>query len=96
MSFLETKKLYRIEITERCYYSPIYGTGTAMPSFESIEKNGNFGSIPKGITGWIVEKLGKKYFRPDENQEGIELFTPANQPIVLIPYNKIDGNYKKI
>ncbi|AKA69509.1 hypothetical protein [Clostridium scatologenes] len=71
MSFLGTKKLYRIEIIERCYYSPIYGTGTAMPSFESVKKNGNFGSIPKGITGWIVEKLGKKYFRPDENQEGI-------------------------
>lgn len=96
MSFLETKKLYRIKITERCYCSPPYGTGTAMPSFQSVKKNGNFGSIPKGFTGWIVEKLGKKYFRPGENQEGIELFTPANQPIVLIPYSKIDGNYKKI
>ncbi|AWI04397.1 hypothetical protein [Clostridium drakei] len=57
MSFLETKKLYRIEITERCYHPPPYGTGTAMPSF----KNDNFGSMPKGITGCVVEKLVKKY-----------------------------------
>jgi len=97
MSFFETKKLYRIEITERCYYyPPMCGTGTAMPSFESVNKNGNWGSIPNGIKGWVIEKFRKKYFRPDENQEGIDLFTPANQPIVLIPYDKIEGHYKKI
>ncbi|QEK13538.1 hypothetical protein FQB35_00405 [Crassaminicella thermophila] len=67
-----------------------------MPSFESVEKNGNYASIPNGIKGWVVEKFGRKYFRPDENQEGIDLFTPANQPIVLIPYNKVKGHYKRI
>jgi len=66
------------------------GTGAAMPSFESVEKNGNCDSIRSEIKGWVVEKFfGGQYFRPDENQEGIDLFTPANQPIVLIPYNKI-------
>jgi len=96
MTFFKTKNLYRIEITERCYCTLIGATCNAMPSFESVEKNGNFGSIPNGIIGWVVEKFGKKYFRPDENQEGIDLFTPANQPIVLIPYNKISGHYKEI
>ena len=96
MSLLETKNLYRIEITERCYYILIGATSNAMPSFESVEKNGNYCSIPNGIKGWVVEKFGRKYFRPDENQEGIDLFTPADQPIVLIPYNKISGHYKKI
>jgi hypothetical protein len=96
MSFFKTKNLYRIEITERCYCTLIGATCNAMPSFESVEKNGNFGSIRNGIIGWVVEKFGRKYFRPDENQEGIDLFTPANQPIVLIPYNKISGHYKRI
>ncbi|MEQ8156767.1 MAG: hypothetical protein ABRQ25_18135 [Clostridiaceae bacterium] len=94
MSFLEKKNLYRIEITERCYIYPL--GGNAMPSFESVEKNGNFASIPVGMKGWVIERWGKKYFRPDENQEGIDLFSPANQPIVLIPYDKIQGRYKKI
>ncbi|MGH4124367.1 MAG: hypothetical protein ACREV6_15690 [Clostridium sp.] len=96
MNLLETKNLYRIEITERCYCTLVGATGNAMPTFESIEKNGNYGSIPNGIEGWVVQKFGRKYFRPDENQEGIDLFTPADQPIVLIPYNKISGHYKKI
>lgn len=94
MSFFETKKLYRIEITKRCYCYPVLGMCNVMPSFESVEKNGNYGSIPIGIKGWVVEKFSKKYFRPDEDQEGLDLFTPANQPIVLIPYNKIEGHYK--
>ncbi|MBW9149064.1 hypothetical protein K2F40_08840 [Clostridium sp. CM028] len=96
MSPLETKNLYRIEITERCYCTLIGATGNAMPSFESVEKNGNYGSIPIGVKGWVVEKFGMKYFRPDENQGGIDLFTPSNQPIVLIPYYKISGHYKRI
>jgi len=96
MSFFKTKNLYRIELTERCYCTLIGATANAMPSFESVEKNGNYGSIPNGIKGCVVEKFGRKYFRPDENQEGIDLFTPADQPIILIPYNKISGHYKKI
>lgn len=96
MSFLERKNLYRIEITERCYHAFIGGVGVAMPSFESVEKNGNWGSIPTGTIGWVIEKFGEKYFRPDENQEGLDLFTPVNQPIVLIPYKTISGHYKKI
>jgi hypothetical protein len=96
MSFLERKNLYRIELTEVCYYPPIIRFSVPMPSFESVKKNGNWGSIPSGTKGWVIEKYGKKYFRPDENQEGIDLFTPADQPIVLIPYGKISGHYKKI
>lgn len=96
MSFLEKKNLYRIEITDRCYYAALSRFGIPMPTFESVEKNGNWGSIPPGTRGWVIEKYGRKYFRPDENQEGIDLFTPANQPIVLIPYDKISGHYKKI
>ncbi|PAB56220.1 hypothetical protein CCE28_21095 [Anaeromicrobium sediminis] len=67
-----------------------------MPSLESVEKNGNFGSIPIRTKGWVIKKFGKKYFRADENQDGIDLFTPANQPIALIPYRAIEGHYKKI
>lgn len=97
MSFLERKNLYRVETTDICYYAPIINRlSVPMPSFESVKKNGNWGLIPSGTKGWIMEKYGRKYFRPDEEQEGIDLFTPANQPIVLIPYNKICGHYKKI
>jgi len=100
MGLFKTKNLYRIEITERCYYYPLMGgtgtaVGTAMPSLESIEKNGNWGTIPVGIKGWVVEKFGRKYFRPDENQEGLDLFMPVNEPVVLIPYRKIEGHYKR-
>lgn len=98
MSFFKKKNLYRVEITELCYVSAFLlgGKGGAMPSFDSVEKKGNYGAIPIGFKGWVVEKYGKKYFRPDENQEGIDLFTPANQPIVLIPYKVVEGKYKRI
>jgi hypothetical protein len=33
--------------------------------------------------------MGEKVLSPDENQPGIELFTPTDQPYVLIPYEKI-------
>ncbi|MFD3158311.1 hypothetical protein ACFIJ5_15915 [Haloimpatiens sp. FM7330] len=98
MSFFTRNDLYRVEINEVCYVpaTMLGGRAGTYPTLESIEKKGNYGSIPVGTKGWIVEKFGKKYFRPDEDQEGIDLFTPANQPIVLVPYKVVDGHYKKI
>jgi hypothetical protein len=56
----------------------------------------NWGTIPAGTKGWVVKKWGKKYFSADENQPEIKLFTPTDQPYVLIPYSKIKDAYKKI
>lgn len=90
-------KLCRVKITERCY-CPVLASGVAvaMPTIDSVKKNGNVGTIPPGTKGYIVKKFGGKYFRPDEDQDGIDLFTPANQPIVLIPYRIINGKYEVI
>jgi hypothetical protein len=51
--------------------------------------------IPAGCEGWSIKKWGRTYFLPDENQNGIEQFTPTDQPFVLIPYHKIKDSYKK-
>lgn len=96
MRLFKRKNLYRVEITGICYASFMRGMGGPMPSIDQAEKSGNYGQIPVGTRGWVIEKFGKKYFRPDEDQEGIELFTDANQPIILVPYNKIEGCYRKI
>jgi len=44
----------------------------------------------------VIDKFGKKYFTPDEDQAGLDLFTPADQPNILIPYRKIEDSYKII
>ncbi|MEJ8554817.1 hypothetical protein [Tepidibacter sp. Z1-5] len=97
MGLFEKKKLYRVEIIKRCYPNIILnGYNTPMPSLDTISEKGNIFQIPPGIKGWVIEKFGKKYFRPDEDQEGIELFTIPHQPIALIDYKYIKGNYKII
>ena len=53
------------------------------------------GIIKKGITGKVIKKWGMKYFSPDSNQAGIELFTPSEQPYILVPYRKIRNHYKE-
>lgn len=100
VGFEKGQRLYRIEITEDINYfegksiriiissifSPV--TFTRLGKFEP--------QIKKGIKGDVITKWGKKYFSPDVNQKGIELFTPDDQPYVLIPYNKIENHYKNL
>jgi hypothetical protein len=96
---VKTVNLYRIEITEPCDVTGILSNlfGGFYPFIENdMNVKKNWGSIPAGVQGWIVKKWGRKYFSPDENQPGIELFTPTDQPYVLIPYEKIKNSYKKI
>ncbi|MFC3882360.1 hypothetical protein ACFOU2_01975 [Bacillus songklensis] len=96
MSFLQQEQLYRVEITEPCNVLGITGTTAGyLPSPESFKK-GHFGTLPIGTKGWIVKKFGQKYFSPDKDQEGLDLFTLAEQPFVLIPYEKVEGHYKII
>lgn len=86
------RKLYRVKISEDImYYSEM--------SFFALRNKVPFGMprkgiIKKGITGVIINKWGNKYFSPDVNQPGIEEFTPAGQPYILIPYNKVENRYK--
>ena len=95
MDFLKEKKLYRIEITKSCPAINAISGKSYLPSSDSV-KEGAFGSIPVGTRGWVIEKFNKKYFTPDEDQEGLDLYTPADQPNILIPYRKIEGAYKII
>lgn len=62
----------------------------------SLIKSNEYGVIPKGIKGWVVRKWGRLYFSPDVNQEGLEYFTPSEQPHVLIPFKKIINYYKRL
>lgn len=91
----KNENLYRIETTERCYCS-LSSLVRPMPSFDSVEKNGSFASIPAGTKGWIVEKFGSKYFRPDKNQEGLDLYTVDTDKPTLITYKSVEGHYRII
>lgn len=98
MKFFEQKQLFRIEITKKC--TVVNGLMSMisrgyLPSLESSQK-GSFGFIPIGIKGWVVKKWFILYFYPDQNQNGLDLFTPAEQPLVLIPYRKIKDYCKRI
>ncbi|PJI10268.1 hypothetical protein CUB90_02045 [Clostridium sp. CT7] len=66
-----------------------------LPSFQSFE-NGSFGFIPSGTKGWVIKKYNRKYFLPDGGQNGLDLFVPADQNNVLIPFAKIEDAYKLI
>jgi hypothetical protein len=94
-----SKNLYRIEITKPCDVIGILSTlfGGYNPFIETDKDvTKKWGTIPAGIQGWVVKKWGRMYFSADENQPGIELFTPTDQPCVLIPYDKIKESYKKL
>jgi hypothetical protein len=62
--------------------------------FKEAFKKGNFGFIPTGTKGWVVTKHNKKYFLPDENQAGLDLFMPSDQNSILIALDKIKDAYK--
>lgn len=91
MSFFKEKRLYRVEVVKKCCImntrQNIFSKGY-LPSSESFKK-GNFGFIPVGTKGWVMEKFGKQYFLPDENQEGLDLFMHSDQNNVLIYYSNI-------
>ncbi|MCP3741979.1 hypothetical protein [Rossellomorea sp. BNER] len=97
MTLFKEEKLYRIEIISKCEVLGLKESffGAPYPSIDNIRK-GNFGYIPVGTKGWVMKKWGKPYFLPNQNQEGLDLFVPADQPIVLIPYHKIKDRYKKL
>ncbi|WP_286906810.1 hypothetical protein [Clostridium sp. UBA1652] len=98
MNFFNEEKFYRVKIIETCpimnLIQSIFSNGY-LPSNKSFNK-GSFGFIPVGITGWIIKKFNKKYFLPDENQEGLDLFIPTNQTNVLISYYKIEKYCEKV
>ncbi|AGK97551.1 hypothetical protein [Clostridium pasteurianum] len=44
-------RLYRVKITSFCYFNSVLssGVGVDMPTIDSVDKNGNVGTIPSGI-----------------------------------------------
>ena len=95
MKIFEEKKLYRVEIIKSCPVINAISGKSYLPSSDSV-KEGSFGFIPAGTKGWVLEKFWKKIFYSDEDQEGLDLFTPADQPNILITYRKIEDSYKII
>ncbi|MCY8235059.1 hypothetical protein [Priestia endophytica] len=93
------EKLYRVEFIKPCR---IYERHSLLRFRNSsvLDVNGlnskQHGVIPEGIKGWMIKKWSKLYFSPDENQEGLEFFTPSEQPHILIPFKKIENHYKKL
>ena len=98
MKFFNEERLYRVKIIETCpimtLIQSIFSKGY-LPRNKSFTK-GNFGYIPVGIEGWVIKKFNKSYFLPDEAQEGLDLFIPANQSNVLISYDKIEKYCEKL
>ena len=96
---LKEKKLYKIEFIKPCR---IYESNSLMrfrnSSILDINnlKSYQYGIIPKGFKGWVLKKWGKLYFSPDDYQQGLEFFTPSEQPHILISLTKIENQYKKI
>ncbi|MFP7486392.1 hypothetical protein SFC65_19700 [Priestia filamentosa] len=93
---LSEEKLYRIEFIKPCQ---VYASHSLLRFMNSSVLDMNnvsskqHGVIPKGIKGWVIKKWGKHYFSPDENQEGLEFFTPSEQPHVLISFKKIEDHF---
>lgn len=97
MIFFKQVKLYRVRITEPCDNQGIFqktlnfnytpnDSGVGYRKFNNI--------IPIGITGWIIQWMGKKHFAPDDNQEGLKDFLNRVQTTdILIPYNRVEGHY---
>lgn len=100
------EKLYRIEIVEDISYfdekkasywflyehfrNPLEFTKeNGIPRIKKME-----GIIQKGIKGYVIRQWGKKFFSPDVEQEGIERFTPVDNPYILVPFQKIQGHYR--
>ncbi|MCP8617815.1 hypothetical protein [Salirhabdus salicampi] len=98
------KKLYRIRTTKRTkvlnvFFMIMYGYFSIhRRDYRNIpgKKLKHFGWMPKGTEGWVVEKWGKKYFSPDIDQEGLDQYTPVNQPHILISIRKLKGQYHKL
>ncbi|WP_026884990.1 hypothetical protein [Clostridium beijerinckii] len=100
MTFLKQVKLYRVKITELCdnknilqktlnFNYTLNNSGIGYREFNNI--------IPAGITGWIIQWMGKKYFAPDDNQESLKDFLNRVQTEdILIPYKRIEGHCCKI
>jgi hypothetical protein len=94
-----------IEITEDVVYfneKTVWGwvlSNNFKNPFEFRKQNGivrykeKEGIIKKGIRGKIIKKFGLKWFAPYPEQENIELFTPSENPLILIPYKVIKDNY---
>lgn len=97
MKFLSEKKLYKVEITDKCdvkglnYFLKILMAvfitdGTAVICPPNMD-------IPIGTTGWIINKWGGKYFLP---QNSLKTNNPLldEQSSILIPYKNIKNHYK--
>lgn len=90
--FGKEEKLYRVEIKEDVvYFNKNSGLAIRFTAPMGERKDG---IIKKGIKGTVIKKWDKKYFSPDVDQEGIELFTPADQPYILVPYKVIENHYE--
>lgn len=103
MSIFTQKNLFKIKTTEKIQYSN--NRIFKIPNFDfSRNSSGigyhSFNYIPEGITGWVVDWLGREWFSPDDNQEGLEHFIPRRSSIdslnVLIPIEKLNGHYSII
>lgn len=97
MIFFKQVKLYRVKITESCDNKNILQnilTFNYTPNYSGIGYRKFSNIIPVGITGWIIQWMGKKYFTPDDNQEGLKDFLNRIQTSdILIPYKRVEGHY---
>ncbi|OFW79269.1 MAG: hypothetical protein A2201_07280 [Alicyclobacillus sp. RIFOXYA1_FULL_53_8] len=99
--FARSENLYRIEIVEQCpantfWRSVLLGGGFGRPRGKDSFKRGSLGFFPVGLTGWVVSRNDRKYFEPDADQDGLDLFMDPNQPYTYFPYSLVAGHYKVI
>ena len=100
MNFFKEQKLYRVEIIKSCplfrnFFDMLFLPKTYIPSPDSL-KLGGVCNIPIGIKGWVIKKWGKLWFYPDDKQDGMDLFIPADCDRFLIPYDKIKNYFIEI
>lgn len=99
-------KLYRIVLVEECPASTFgrdlligliggFG-GFGRPRSRDSFKRGSYGFFPRGLTGSVVSRDGRKYFEPDAAQEGLDLFMDPDQPNAYFSYSLVKGHYKVI
>ena len=97
MGFFALKKLYEVEITEKCTVKAINSLlkllGAAFLTGGTVVLSPASSNISVGTKGWVVNQLGGKYFAP-QNKSALQKAIGDETSNILIPYKNIRGHYE--
>ncbi|TYP74593.1 hypothetical protein [Paenibacillus methanolicus] len=97
LAWWKEERLHKARIKASCRVIGYWGNlfGAYFPFVDDVPVD-QLDVVPAGYEGWIVRRWGRMYWVPDPDRAEIKQFTPTDQPHVLIPVRKIEGNYTVI